>query len=132
MQGSNAMGQNEKTSIRILIVDNDEKILSILQEYLELSHYQVRTVVTGLEALKLLRAEHYDMLLTDIVMPDISGLGLIEIARKEFPELPIIAMTGYGKQVRNLTSEHTPDYYLEKPFNLEELSKAVASLLHRR
>ena len=126
------MGQNEKTSIKILIVDNDEKILSILQEYLELSHYQVRTAVTGLEALKLLRAEHYDMLLTDIVMPDISGLGLIEIARKEFPELPIIAMTGYGKQVRNLTGEHTPDYYLEKPFNLEELSKAVAALLHKR
>jgi DNA-binding response OmpR family regulator len=125
------MGQSEKTPIRILIVDNDEKILSILQEYLELSHYQVRTAVSGLEALKLLRAEPYDLLLTDIVMPDISGLGLIEIARKEFPKLPIIAMTGYGKQVRNLTSEQSPDDYLEKPFNLEALSKAVESLLHR-
>ena len=99
------MGQSEKTPIRILIVDNDEKILSILQEYLELSHYHVRTAV--------------------------SGLGLIEIARKEFPKLPIIAMTGYGKQVRNLTSEQSPDDYLEKPFNLEALSKAVESLLHR-
>jgi DNA-binding response OmpR family regulator len=125
------MEQNQSSLMRILIVDNDEKILSILQEYLELNHYQVRTVITGLDALKLLRAEHYDMLLTDIVMPDISGLGLIEIARKEFPELRIIVMTGYGKQVKNLTSEHTPDYYLEKPFNLEELSKAVASLSQR-
>ena len=125
------MGQDEKTPIRVLIVDNDEKILSILREYLELSHYQVKTAVSGLEALKLLRGEHYDVLLTDIVMPDISGLGLIEIARKEFPELPIIAMTGYGKQVRNLTSEHAPDDYLEKPFSLEALSKAVESLLHR-
>jgi len=125
------MGQRENTPITILIVDNDEKILSILQEYLELSHYQVRTAASGLEALKLLRTEPYDVLLTDIVMPDISGLGLIEIARKEFPALPIVAMTGYGRQVRNLASEHAPDCYLEKPFNLEELSKAVESLLHR-
>ena len=89
------------------------------------------TEASGLEALKILRAEPHDLLLTDIVMPDISGLGLIEIARKEFPKLPIIAMTGYSKQVRNLTSEQSPDDYLEKPFNLEALSKAIESLLHR-
>ena len=126
------MEQSTETPRRILVVDNDVKLLSIIQEYLQLCHYQVTTAATGLDALQLLRSDNYDVLLTDIVMPDISGLGLIEIARKEFPELPIIAMTGYGKQVRNLTSEHTPDYYLEKPFNLEELSKAVASLLHKR
>ncbi len=120
----------QRSEIKILIVDNDEKILSILQEYLELCHYQVKTVVTGLDALKLLRSEAYSVLLTDIVMPDISGLGLIEITRREFPDLPIIAMTGYGKQVKGLTSERAPDYYLEKPFNLTELSRIIDSVLH--
>jgi DNA-binding NtrC family response regulator len=121
----------QSSNVKILVVDNDEKILSILREYLELCHYQVRTVETGLEALKLLRSEDYHVLLTDIVMPDISGLGLIEITKKEFPALPVIAMTGYGKQVKDLASEISPDHYLEKPFNLTELSRIIDSILHK-
>ncbi len=123
------MEQGTETARRILVVDNDNKLLSIIQEYLELCHYQVTTAATGLDALRLLRSENYDVLLTDIVMPDISGLGLIEISRKEFPELLVIAMTGYSKQVKDLTTERSPDYYLEKPFNLAELSKAIESVL---
>lgn len=123
------MEQSIETSRRILVVDNDVKLLSIIQEYLELYHYHVTTAASGLDALRLLRSENYHVLITDIVMPDISGLGLIEITRKEFPGLPVIAMTGYGKQVKNLTTERSPDYYLEKPFNLAELSKAIESVL---
>ncbi len=123
------MEQGRETPRKILVVDNDEKLLSIILEYLQLCHYQVTTAATGLDALQLLRSENYHVLLTDIVMPDISGLGLIEISRKEFPGLPVIAMTGYGKQVRDLTTERSPDYYLEKPFNLAELSKVIESVL---
>ncbi len=125
------MGQDHDTSLRILVVDNDQRILSIIQEYLELCHFHVITATSGLEALKLLRSEEdYHLLLTDIVMPDISGLGLIEITRKEFPNMPIISMTGYGRQVKNLTSERSPDSYLEKPFNLDLLSETIQSVLH--
>ena len=123
------MEQGRETPRKILVVDNDEKLLSIILEYLQLCHYQVTTAATGLDALRLLRSENYHVLLTDIVMPDISGLGLIEISRKEFPGLPVIAMTGYGKQVRDLTTERSPDYYLEKPFNLAELSKVIESVV---
>ncbi|MBW1676641.1 MAG: response regulator [Deltaproteobacteria bacterium] len=123
------MEQGRETPRKILVVDNDEKLLSIILEYLQLCHYQVTTAATGLDALRLLRSENYHVLLTDIVMPDISGLGLIEISRKEFPGLPVIAMTGYGKQVRDLTTERSPDYYLEKPFNLNELSRVIESVL---
>ncbi len=80
----------------------------------------------------MLRTGEYALLLTDIVMPDISGLGLIEITRKEFPDLPIIAMTGYGKQVKNLAHEQSPDFYLEKPFNLNELSRVIKDILQKR
>ncbi|MBW2602451.1 MAG: response regulator [Deltaproteobacteria bacterium] len=122
----------EQTSqIRVLVVDNDQTILTILEEFLALSDYEVNTAATGLDALKLLRNGDYGLLLTDIVMPDISGLGLIEIARKEFPGLPIIAMTGYSKQVKNLASEQSPDYYLEKPFNLKKLADIIESVLHK-
>jgi len=118
----------QATQTKVLVVDNDPTILSILDEYLGLCNYFVKTADTGLEALKLLRTEMYHLLITDIVMPDISGLGLIEITRREFPGLPIIAMTGYGKQVKNLASEQSPDHYIEKPFNLKELTKIVESV----
>jgi two-component system cell cycle sensor histidine kinase/response regulator CckA len=125
------MEQDTQAPRRILVVDDDKKLLSTVQEYLELCNYQVTTVATGLDALRLLRSETYDILLTDIVMPDISGLGLIEISQKEFPGLPIIAITGYGKQVKDLTLERSPDYYLEKPFKLTKVLKAVESVLHK-
>lgn len=118
----------ERPEFKVLVVDNDEDLLSILREYLELCHYHVTTVCTGLEALKRLRSERFDVVLTDIVMPDISGLGLIEITKKEFPDLPVIAMTGYGKQVKDLAGEIAPDYYLEKPFNLKMLSQIIDSV----
>ena len=102
-----------------------------LEEYLNLCGQKVKTAATGLDALRLLRSEDFEILLTDIVMPDISGLGLIEICRKEFPGLSIIAMTGYAKQVKDLTIEKSPDSYLEKPFNLSELPKAIQSVLKK-
>jgi DNA-binding response OmpR family regulator len=125
------MEQSKKAPRRILVVDNDRQLLVIIQEYLELCHYQITTAATGLDAVRLLRSGDYDVLVTDIVMPDISGLGLLEISRKEFPGLSVIAMTGYGEQVKSLTTERSPDYYLEKPFNLAELSKAIESVLQK-
>ena len=63
------MEESTETQRRILVVDNDKKLLSIIQEYLELCHLQVTTAATGLDALRLLRSENYHVLLTDIVMP---------------------------------------------------------------
>lgn len=125
------MKKDNKGPQRILIVDNDQDLLATIRGYLERHDYEVMSVATGIDALRLLRSETYDLLLTDIVMPDISGLGLIEISRKEFPSLPVIAMTGYAEQVRVLTLERSPDYYLEKPFALIRLLEVLESVLHK-
>ena len=117
---------------RILVVDDDKELLANIKSYLESCDYQVKTAVTGLDGLELLRAENFNVLLADIVMPDISGLGLIEIALKEKPDLIIIAMTGFGQQVKDLTQERSPHHYLEKPFGLKDLSAMIESALQRR
>ena len=123
------MGEKGKKRHRVLVVDNDKNLLSAIQDYLQLCDYEVTTAATGLDALRCLRSKPHHALVTDIVMPDISGLGLIEITRKEFPDLPIIAITGFGKQVKDLTIERAPDRYLEKPFKLTALLRAIESLL---
>ncbi len=115
----------------ILVVDDDKELLANIKSYLESCDYQVKTAVTGLDGLELLRSENFNVLLADIVMPDISGLGLIEIALKEKPDLIIIAMTGFGQQVKDLTHERSPHHYLEKPFGLKDLSAMIESALQR-
>jgi len=125
------MKEDNKGPPKILVVDNDKALLSTIKEYLERHDYQVKSVATGVDALRLLRSETYDVLVTDVVMPGISGLGLIGISRQEFPGLPIIVMTGYGKQVKDLAFERSPDCYLEKPFKPTELLSAIESALKK-
>ncbi len=116
---------------KLLIVDNDIDLLETIVDYLKRCKYDVIGSESSLEALKLLRSNKFDLVVTDIVMPDISGLGLISIIKDEIGPLPIIAMTGYGNKVEKLTKERKPDYYLEKPFAMDQLVRIIEHLLSR-
>jgi DNA-binding NtrC family response regulator len=116
---------------RLLIVDDNEDILSTFYEFFNSMGYEVKTAVDGFVALKLLRDEalFFDCLITDLVMPNISGVGLISIVKKEFTHLKIIAITGYGDQPGALASEAKADIVLFKPIDLFKIEDTVASLL---
>ncbi len=116
---------------RLLIVDDNEDILSTFYEFFNSMGYEVKTAVDGFVALKLLRDEalFFDCLITDLVMPNISGVGLISIVKKEFSHLKIIAITGYGDQPGALASEAKADVVLFKPIDLFKIEDTVASLL---
>lgn len=116
---------------RLLIVDDNEDILSTFYEFFNSMGYEVKTAVDGFVALKLLRDEalFFDCLITDLVMPNISGVGLISIVKKEFTHLKIIAITGYGDQPGALASEAKADIVLFKPIDLFKIEDTVANLL---
>jgi DNA-binding NtrC family response regulator len=116
---------------RLLIVDDNEDILSTFYEFFNSMGYEVKTAVDGFVALKLLRDEalFFDCLITDLVMPNISGVGLISIVKKEFSHLKIIAITGYGDQPGALASEAKADIVLFKPIDLFKIEDTVAKLL---
>ena len=116
---------------RLLIVDDNEDILSTFYEFFNSLGYEVKTAVDGFAALKILRdkPEFFHCLITDLVMPNISGVGLISIVKKEFPELKIIAMTGYGDQPGALASEAQADVVLFKPIDLFKIEEKVSELL---
>ena len=117
--------------IRLLIVDDNEDILSTFYEFFNSLGYEVKTAVDGFAALKLLRdkSNYFDCLITDLVMPNISGVGLISIVKKEYPHLKIIAMTGYGDQPGALASEAEADTVLFKPIDLFKIENTVSELL---
>ena len=117
---------------RLLIVDDNKDILSTFYEFFNSMNYEVKTAVDGLAALKLIKDESYcfDCLITDLVMPNISGVGLISIVKKEFPDMKIIAMTGYGDQPGALASEAEADVVLFKPIDLFKIENTVSKLLN--
>jgi len=118
--------------IRLLIVDDNEDIISTFYEFFNSMGYEVKTAIDGFAALKLFRDEAlcFDCLITDLVMPNISGVGLISIVKKENPRMKIIAMTGYGDKPGALASEAQADVVLFKPIDLFKIENTVESLLN--
>jgi len=119
----------EKPS-KLLLIDDDESVLANLC-YFSDKKYDVSSASDGLEGLKLLETEEqgFDLVITDLVMPNISGVGLIAIIKKKFPSLPVIAITGWGEHPEELATEFQADQILEKPFELSELDKVINQLI---
>lgn len=119
---------------KLLIVDDNEDILSTFYEFFNSTGYEVKTAVDGFAALKLLRdkSNSFDCLITDLVMPNISGVGLIAIVKKEYKNIKIIAMTGYGDQPGALASEAEADVVLFKPIDLFKIERTVYELVKKK
>jgi len=116
---------------KLLIIDDSPEILASMGEFFKRKHFQVVTANTGLDGLVILGegASGIDLVITDIVMPDISGIAVISIIKRRFPKLPVIALTGYGDNAVELATEQKADIVLEKPVVLSEVDACVASLL---
>ena len=116
---------------RLLIIDDNKEILTALTDFLSKKKYDVVSASDGLDALKLLETEQqgFDLIITDLVMPNISGVGLISIIKKKFPDLPVIAITGWGEHPEALATEAQANRVLEKPFDLSELDTVIRELL---
>ena len=117
---------------KLLIVDDNEDILSMFYEFFNSLGYEVKTAIDGFVALKILKdkSNFFDCLITDLVMPNISGVGLISIVKKEYPHIKIIAMTGYGDQPGALASEAKADVIVFKPVELFNIAKKVSELIN--
>ena len=85
----------------------------------------------GLDALKILEndQETFDLILTDLVMPNIGGVAIISIVKQKHPDIPVIAMTGWGDEPEVLASEAQADMVLGKPFKLDELDISIKQLI---
>jgi DNA-binding response OmpR family regulator len=116
---------------KLLIIDDNKDILTALNEFLSKKKYDVVSASDGLDGLKLLETEKqgFDLVITDLIMPNISGVGLISIIKKKFPDIPVIAITGWGEHPEALATEAQADRVLEKPFDLSELDILIRELL---
>ena len=77
----------------------------------------------------MLKSVNYDLVITDIVMPHVSGLGIISVIKEKSSNVPIIAITAYGKHPQRIAVEKKADIVLKKPFEMEKLKDCVVKLL---
>ena len=118
---------------RILIIDDSEETVAGLQHFFS-KKFEVFTAGDGMQGLKLFENEEngFDLVITDLVMPYISGVGVISIIKKKYAGTPVIAITGWGEHPGALATEAQADIVLEKPIELPELEKLVDDLLAKK
>ncbi len=118
--------KGDRSRPRVLIVDDEETVRAVVGKALHAHGYRCKDAANGLEGLEKARDQRPDLVLTDLKMPLLDGLQMIETIRREQPELPIIIMTAYGEldSARRAIQLGVVDYLL-KPF--DDLSQLVVA-----
>jgi response regulator RpfG family c-di-GMP phosphodiesterase len=120
-------------SPRVLVVDDEKVIREILSDFLTMEGYVVRAVEDGAAALKELRLRHYDLVISDLKMPNIGGLELLEKIASENLNVLTVIMTGFGTVETAIEAMKKGAYdYILKPFKVEEVVHVVQRGLDRQ
>jgi DNA-binding response OmpR family regulator len=116
----------------ILVVEDEEKILGALKDFLEFHGFKVAEAVDGLEAQMIVAQERFDLILLDLMLPKISGEQLCTRWRQEGLQTPIIMLTAKGQEKERVVGLNLgADDYITKPFSLEELLARINAVLRR-
>jgi two-component system cell cycle sensor histidine kinase/response regulator CckA len=114
---------------RVLVVEDEPALVELVERILSSGGYQVLTAPNGPEALRISAEHRYDLLLTDVIMPDMSGRRLADLLHAKDPDLPVLFMSGYSNGLLGTT--HILDQgiaFIEKPFTADRLLHEVGDM----
>ncbi len=117
-------------SISVLIVDDEKMIRNLLGETLEAIGYSVMTASDFDQTVETLKTENVDVVITDIMMPGKSGVDLIRLIKQDYPQIPVLAISGKGISVESLY-EAGADGFLAKPFRIGVVENMIEKTLLR-
>ena len=116
---------------RVLVVDDEKSIVKGIKFSLEQDDMKVEVAYDGETALELAKANHYDMILLDIMLPGFSGLEVCQMIR-EFSDVPIVMLTAKGDDMDKILGlEYGADDYITKPFNILEVKARIKAIFRR-
>lgn len=117
--------------MNILIVDDEELIRNVVKEYLEANNYNVMEAVDGKDAINKIKFNNYDLIILDIMMPNLDGVSVLKEIR-ETKDVPVIMLSARNQEYDKLEGfEYGADDYITKPFSPKELVARVKSILKR-
>ncbi|HYC39883.1 MAG TPA: response regulator transcription factor [Chitinophagaceae bacterium] len=119
-------------SASILLVEDEENLHEALRLNMELAGYDVTSAFDGAAALKAVQSEYFDLIILDIMLPEMDGISVVESIRLSNNEVPILILSARNSSAdRVLGLKKGADDYLTKPFNLEELLLRVQKLIEK-
>ncbi|GGD95901.1 response regulator [Tsuneonella deserti] len=125
-----ALGMNELPPIRILLAEDEDAMRTYLARALENAGYEVVSVDRGTDALPLLEDQHFDLLLSDIVMPEMDGIELAQRCNEVSPSTKVMFITGFAAVTLKASREQPRAKVLSKPFHLKDLVMEVDRVFH--
>jgi DNA-binding NtrC family response regulator len=118
---------------KILFVDDEQEILSIVENFLSPQGYHVTGVDSGLKALELIKERDFDIVFTDLKMPEFGGLELLTAIKEYRPETEVVIVTGYGTIESAIKAMKFGSYdYLQKPIKLERLKILIDKVIEEK
>jgi DNA-binding response OmpR family regulator len=119
--------------LKILIVDDNPMVLNTLYRGLSIQNHDCVTANNGNEALEALKTERFDIMATDVVMPDIDGFQLTRMAKSLYPEMHVIILTGYASdESREKAIEVDASDFIKKPFTVNDLITRIENVIRTR
>ena len=117
----------------VLVVDDEEKICRALSGMLQRFGYSVRQATSGQDGLALVGQEVPDLILLDLMMPDMNGPRFLEELRKTHPELPVVIVTGYpDSDLMQQATQYAPVMLLSKPVDAQLLERTIRTVVGKR
>ena len=122
----------ENTKGSILLVEDEENLHEALKLNLELEGYEVSSAYDGTTALKTFQGEYFDLIILDVMLPEMDGINVTETSRLNNNEVPILILSAKNSSADKILGlKKGADDYLTKPFNLEELLLRVNKLIEK-
>src|SRR5688500_17229959 len=123
---------NNSSKPSILLVEDEENLHEALKMNLELEGYQVTSAFDGIAALKAVQNEYFDLIIMDVMIPEVDGFSVTQNIRLTNTEVPILILSAKDSSADKVTGlKKGADDYLTKPFNLEELLLRVQKLIDK-
>ena len=117
--------------MKILIVDDETKIRTMIRKYAEFDGYEVEESCDGMQAVSMCRLNHYDLVIMDVMMPELDGFSAVREIRKK-SNVPVLMLSARGEEYDKIHGfELGIDDYVVKPFSPKELMMRVAAILNR-
>lgn len=107
---------------KVLLVDDEEEFVTTLAERLEIRGFEPEIATSGSQAISLVENHVFDLVVLDIMMPGIGGLEVMEQIKQQYPDMPVILLTGRGSTKEGLSGMHKGAFdYLMKPLDIDDL-----------
>jgi len=119
----------ERSTLRVLVVDDEPQVCDVLLRMLRLDGHCPQAVATGREALEVFSQRHFDIVLTDLGLPDVNGWQVVRTVKASNSSVPVVLITGWTDEGERPLPGGDVDAVLVKPFGIADLRRVIASAM---